>query len=123
MNSTPDQPQSLAAKASWICIGLTLGCSCLLLIFLVVDQTLSPFNQSRQGVLTGVFPRTLLLVLWAGEALAAVCGVGSLLLIRRGDVTRKLVAGIATRSLSGVAVALFGVLFLWLYVGHRVIGF
>ena len=123
MNSPTDQPQSLAAKASWFCLGLGFGCSSILLLFLVVDQTLSPFDQTRHGVLTGFLPRTVLFVLWAGEALAAVVGIGSFMLIRREDITSKAIGGIVARSLGGIVVGSFGVLFLWLYVGHRVIGF
>jgi hypothetical protein len=50
-------------------------------------------------------------------------GVGSFLLIRRQDITSKVNVGIIARSLGGILVGLVGVLLLWLYVGHRVIGF
>ena len=44
-------------------------------------------------------------------------------LIQRGSVVAKVILGIVARSLTGIAVGLCGSLFLWLYVGHRVIGF
>lgn len=122
MDSPTDQPRSVSVKASWVSLGLALGCICIFLVFLLVEQV-SPLDQTRQGVLTGYLPRTILFVLWAGEALAAIVGVGSFLLIRRGDITSKAIIGIIARNVIGIALGLFGVLVLWLYVGHRVIGF
>ena len=91
-------------------------------MFEVLDQV-SPFDQTRHGVLTGFLPRTVLYAVWAGVTLAAVVGIGSFVLIRREDITSKAIIGIVARSLCGIAMGLFGGLFLWLYVGHRVIGF
>lgn len=61
--------------------------------------------------------------MWAGEALAVFVGAGSFLLIRRNDFASKAIVGIVARSLGGIAVGLFGTLFLWLVVGHIVVGF
>jgi len=122
MNSPTDQPRSLSVKASWASLGLALGCACIFVVFRVVEQ-MSPFEQTKHGLLTGFLPRTVLFVLWAGEALAVVIGIGSFLLIRRKDITAKAMVGIVARSLIGIALGLFGVLFLWLWIGHVVIGF
>lgn len=122
MNPETEQPRSPAAKASWAALGLAVGCGCVLLLFEMLDGV-APFAHTRHGILTGSLPRTLLYVLWAGEALAVVAGVGSWFLIRRPDFNSKAIAGIVARSLCGVVVGLFGTLVLWLYVGHRVIGF
>jgi hypothetical protein len=84
---------------------------------------MSTFGRTRQGVLTGFLPRTVLYVLWAGEALAVVVGLGSFLLIARKDIASKAIIGIVARSLCGIAVGLCGGLVLWLIVGHIVTGF
>ena len=91
-------------------------------MFLVVEQG-SPFDQTSQGVLTGYLPRAVLVLLWVVEALAAVVGIGSFLVIRREDITSKAIVGVVVSSLGGIALGLMGAVFLWLYVGHRVIGF
>ena len=122
MNSSTNSPQLLATKASRVSLGLALGCGCIFLVFKVVEQT-SPFDQTRVGVLIGFLPRTGLDVLWAGEALVVVVSIGSFLLIRREDIASKAIVGIVARSLCGITMGLFEVLFLWLYVGHRVMGF
>ena len=122
MNSPTDNRRSNAAKASWASLGLALGCLCLYFVFQQVDQ-MSPFDRTRQGLLTDFLPRTGLYVLWAGEAFAVVAGVGSFLLIRRKDFASDAIIGIVARSLCGIAVGLYGVIVLWLIVGHIVIGF
>jgi len=94
----------------------------MLLVFLLVDQV-SPFERTNQGVLTALLPRALLYLLWAGETLAVVMGVGSFLLIRQTDRLGQRVLGIAVRSLVGTIVGLISGLILWLVVGHVVIGF
>jgi hypothetical protein len=91
-------------------------------MFQELDQ-IAPFERTRQGLLTGVLPRTGLCVLWAGVALAVIVGIGSFLLIRTEDVTSKVIIGIVARSLGAIAVGLFGVILLWLVVGHIVVGF
>jgi hypothetical protein len=88
----------------------------------MVDQMAS-FDRTKQGVLTGLVPRTALYVVWAGEALAAIVGIGSFLLIRRGDRESHAIVGIAVRSLCGIGFGLCGTVVLWLVVGHLVIGF
>ena len=88
----------------------------------MVDQVLS-FDRTKQGVLTGLLPRSILYVLWGGEALAVVIGIVSFLLIRQDDVTSKAIILIVARSLCGIVAGLFGTLVLWLVVGHIVIGF
>ena len=88
----------------------------------MVDRV-SPFDHTKHGILTGLLPRTVLYVLWAGEGLAVVVGVASFLLIRKRDMTSKAIFGIVARSLCGIIVGLFGGLILWLVVGHIVIGF
>ena len=122
MQSYADKRRSLSVKASWASLGLALGCLCLFVVFRVVDH-LSPFEQTKQGLFTGFLPRTVLYLIWAGVTLAVVVGIGSVLLIRRNEVTSKAVMGILARSLAGIALGLLGVLFLWLYIGHVVIGF
>jgi hypothetical protein len=122
MNSPTDKPRSLAARASWASFGLAFGCGLAFLMFQAVNQS-SPFDHTRQGVLTGFLPRTILYMLWAGEALAVVVGLGSFLLIRRDDIASMAIVGIVARSLCGIAAGLFGTLVLWLVVGHIVIGF
>jgi hypothetical protein len=79
--------------------------------------------ETRHGVLTGFAPRTFLWLLWAGEGLAVLSGLGSFLLIRRQDVASKSVVGIAVRSTCGLIMGLVGGVVLWLVVGHIVIGF
>ena len=122
MDSPTHEPQSRATQASWIALGLALGCAGIFLIFQVLDQ-MSPFERTRQGLLTGFLTRAVLYLLWAGEALAVVTGIGGFLLIRRKDITSKAIIGIATRNLASIAVGLFNVLFLWLVIGHIVVGF
>ncbi len=122
MTPTLDQRRSPAVKASWASLGLALGCACAFLVFQALDAA-APFEQTRQGVLTGIVPRTLLYLLWAGEALAVVAGGAGLVLIRRPDVVSQSLAGILVRSLSGIMIGLPGVIFFWLYVGYRVVGF
>jgi hypothetical protein len=82
-----------------------------------------PFAQSPQGLLTGYVPRIGLFLLWAGEALAVIVGVTSLFLILKADIASQKVKGIVVRSMFSIAVGLIGVIFLWLIVGHIVIGF
>ena len=122
MSVPPDKPLSFAAKASWASLGLALGSACLFLILQMVDQV-APFDRTEQGVLTGLLSRRVLCVLWSGEALAVVVGIGSFLLIRQNDVTSKSIIGIAARSLCGIVAGLFGTLVLWLVVGHIAFGF
>ncbi len=122
MNSPTQQPRSRAVKASLASLGLALGCGFVFLIGQLVNQVF-PFEQTPRGLLAGFLPRTGLYVLWAGEALAVVAGLASLLLIRRADITSKAIIGIVARSLCGIAAGLFGTVFLWLVVGHIVIGF
>ena len=43
---------------------------------------MSPFDRTRQGLLTGLLPRTGLYVLWAGEAVAVIVGIGNFLFVR-----------------------------------------
>lgn len=101
---------------------MALGCAGIFLVFEAMEQV-SPFEQTKHGVLTGFLPRTILYVLWAGETLAAIIGIGSFAFIRRQDITSSAIIGIVTRSILGIAIGIFGSLVLWLYVGHRVIGF
>lgn len=121
MNTETEQPRSPAAKASWASLVLALGCACGYLICMVVSQNYT--FETKHGVLTGLLPRTVLYVLWAGEGLAVVLGVASFLLIRKGDIVSQAIFGIVARSLCGIIVGLFGTLVLWLVVGHFVIGF
>ena len=122
MNPPGRVPQSIAAKMSWASLCLALGCLIIFLIFQQVDR-MSPFDRTRQGLLTDFRTRTGLYVLWAGEALAVIAGIGSVLLMRRKDIASEAVIGIVMRSLCGVVVGLCGVIFLWLIVGHVVVGF
>ena len=122
MNLPTDNPQSLAVRASWLAFGLAVGCACGFMIFSAVDEQVS-FAHTRHGVLTGLLPRCFLYFLWAGEGLAVVTGIGSLFCIRRRDIAAGAVVGIVARGLIGTAVGLFAGVILWLYVGHRVIGF
>jgi ABC-type Mn2+/Zn2+ transport system permease subunit len=69
---------------------------------------MSPFDRTRQGVLTGLLPRTGLYLLWVVEPLAVVSGIGSFLLIRRNDVASETIIGIVARSLCGIAVGFSG---------------
>ena len=61
---------------------------------------MSPFDGTKQGVLTGFLPRTVLYGLWAGEALTVLVGIASLLLIRRKDIaeTRRAESSSGTRT-------------------------
>ena len=54
---------------------------------------------------------------------AVIVGLGSFVLIRRPDIASKAIIGIVVRSLIGIGVGLCACVVLWLYVGHRVIGF
>ena len=121
-NASYQPSGSLAVKASWSSLGLALGGACLFLAFLVFDQVLV-YGKDSQGVLTGVLPRAVLCLVWAGEGLAAVVGLLSFLLIRRRDIEAQALAGIAARSVCGIAVGAIGTLVLWLFVGHIVFGF
>lgn len=116
------QPRSRAVKATWASLGLAFGCGIVFLIGQLVNQ-ISPFEHSPRGLLAGVVPRAILYALWAGEALAVIVGLASLLFIRRADIDSKAVVGIVVGSLCGIAVGLFGTIFFWLVVGHIVIGF
>lgn len=122
MNSPEAIRGTVAKKSSWTSVGLSLGCAGVFLVFLMMDQ-MSPFDRTRQGVLTGFLPRTVLFLVWTGEALAVIVGIGSFLLIRREDRDANAIVGIVARSLCGIAVGLFGTVVLWLVVGHMVIGF
>ena len=122
MNPPTAKQRSLAAEASWTALGLAVGCAAIFFVFYLIDQS-TRFDRTSQGLLTGIVPRTILYVLWAGEALAVVAGVASFLLIRRNDVTSQAIAGIVARSLCGIATGLGGTVVLWLVVGHSVIGF
>ena len=121
MNAPAKTTRSLAAKISWVSLGLAVGCVCALVAFDVIDETFQ-LAQTRRGVLAGFLPRTALWLMWAGTALAVIAGLGSFVLIRP-DITSKAIIGIVVRSLCGIIVGLGGCVVLWLYVGHRVIGF
>ncbi len=99
-----------------------LGCLCVFYAFQQIDQ-ISPFDRTSQGLLTGFMPRTGLYVLWAGEVLAVVVGIGSFLLIHQRDISSAATVGITARSLCGIGIGLFGIILLWQIVGHIVIGF
>lgn len=122
MNSSTAQPRSLSNRASWTSLGLAVGCVCAFVVFSVLDETIE-FAQTRHGVLTGFLPRGALWVMWAGTGLAVIVGLGSFVLIRRPDIASKAIIGIVVRSLIGIGVGLCECVVLWLYVGHRVIGF
>lgn len=122
MSSASRSPYSLTAKASWSSLALALGCICVFGFYLVIDEV-SPFDKTRHGVLTGLLPRAALVAVWAGTALTALFGMASLLLIRRRDLQTNAVYGIAGRGLCGIVMGLLGVLVMWLFVGHVVIGF
>jgi hypothetical protein len=122
MTSQTQPPRSRAVKAIWISLGLAFGCGVVFLLGQFVNQVF-PFAQSPRGLLTGIVPRIGLFLLWAGEALAVVVGLASLLLIRRSDMTSKDIIGIVVGSVCGITVGLIGVIFFWLIVGHVVIGF
>jgi hypothetical protein len=121
--NAPDKTErSLAVKASWISFGLVIGCVCAFLCFSVIDETFR-FAHTRHGVLTGFLSRTALWLMWAVTGLAVITGLGSLVLIRRPDITSKAIIGIVARSLIGILAGLFGCVVMWLIVGHRVVGF
>lgn len=122
MNSSTAQSRSLATRASWTSLGLAVGCVCAFVVFGVLDETIE-FAQTPHGVLTGFLPRGALWAMWAGTGLAIIVGVGSFVLIRRTDIASKAIIGIIVRSLIGIGVGLCACVVLWLYVGHRVIGF
>lgn len=118
------RPRSLATKASWASLGLAVACVCAFVVFEMIDETIGFATQSPQrGMLTGFLPRGALWVMWAGTGLAVIVGLGSFVLIRRPDIASKAIIGIVVRSLIGIGVGLYACFFLWLYVGHRVIGF
>ena len=83
MNSPTNNPRSLATKASWASLGLALASACIFLVFNVVDQ-ISPFDQTRVGVLTGFLPRTVLLLTAVQNCGAGECRGG--LILQRTDV-------------------------------------
>ena len=122
MKSSDARPRSLASQTSWLGFTLAIGSTCIFLAFLMIEQVL-PFDQTRQGVLTGFLPRTVLVVVWLGQAVAAIIGFTSFFIVRRMDAKSKAIIGIAVRGLTGVVLGLSGSFVLWLYVGHRVIGF
>lgn len=122
MNAPATTTRSLAAKVSWVSLVLAVGCVCAFIVFGVIDETFQ-FAQTRRGVLAGFLPRTALWLMWAGTALAVIAGLGSFVLIRRPDITSKAIIGIVARSLMGILIGLCGCVVLWLYVGHRVVGF
>lgn len=122
MSSPTVSPSSTAVQASWASLGLALGCAGAFVLFLMVDQ-MSSFDRTKQGVLTGFAPRTILYLVWAGEALAAIVGIGSFVFVRQRDRDSHAICGIAVRSVCGIALGLCGAVVLWLVVGHVVIGF
>lgn len=122
MSAPVTRSPSVAGKASWISLGLALAGGAVLLLFLMADQV-SPFDRTRNGVLTAWIPRAALLLAWGGEALAAVLGMIGLLLIRRKDKEANAVARIVMRCALGIILGLMGTVILWLIVGHVVYGF
>jgi ABC-type Mn2+/Zn2+ transport system permease subunit len=92
-------------------------------MFAVIDETIGFAQDTRRGILTGFLPRGALWVMWAGTGLAVIVGLGSFVLIRRADIASKAIIGIVMRSMIGIGVGLCACGVLWLYVGHRVIGF
>lgn len=123
MNSPTARPRSLATRASWTSLGLAVRCVCAIVVFEVLDEMIGFAQNTPHGVLTGFLPRGALWVMWAGTGLAVVVGLGSFVLIRRPDIASKAIIGIVVRSLMGIGVGLCACVVLWLYVGHRVIGF
>ena len=123
MNSLTARPRSLATRASWTSLGLAIGCVCAFVVFEVIDETIGFAQNTQRGMLTGFLPRGALWVMWAGTGLAVIVGLGSFVLIRRPDIASKAITGIVVRSLIGIGVGLCECVVLWLYVGHRVIGF
>ena len=123
MNAPAKTTRSLAAKISWVSLGLAVGCVCALVVFEVLDEMIGFAHNTPHGILTGVLPRGALWVMWAGTGLAVIVGLGSFVLIRRPDIASKAITGIVVRSLIGIGVGLCECVVLWLYVGHRVIGF
>ena len=101
---------------------MAVGCACLGLGVLLLNRV-SPFAVTDRGVLAHWLPRTILYLIWAGEAVAALVGMASFALIRRQDIVANAVAGIVVRSLFGIAVGVWGTVYMWLIVGHVVIGF
>lgn len=122
MTSPTEEPRSLAVKASWISVGLAIGCAGAFILFSAIDEMIG-LAHTRHGILTGSLPRATLWMMWAGTGAAVITGFGSFVLIRRPDITSKAIIGIVARSLIGVTVGLSACIVLWLYVGHRVIGF
>jgi hypothetical protein len=123
MKSPTARPRSLATKASWTSLGLAVGCVCAFIVFEVIDETIGFAQNKRHGLLTGFLPRGALWVMWAGTGLAVIVGLGSFVLIRQPDIASRAISGIVVRSLIGIGVGLCECVVLWLYVGHRVIGF
>ena len=71
MNAPAKTTRSLAAKISWVSLGLAVGCVCAFVVFVVIDEMFG-FAHTRHGVLTGFLPRGALWVMWAGTALAVI---------------------------------------------------
>jgi ABC-type Mn2+/Zn2+ transport system permease subunit len=123
MNDPTTQPRSLATKGSWISLGFAIGCGCAFVVFEVIDETIGFAHNTPHGMPTGFLPRSALWVMWAGAGLAVIVGLASFVLIRRPDIASKAIVGIVVRSMIGIGVGLCACVVLWLYVGHRVIGF
>ena len=71
--NAPDKTErSLAAKASWVSLGLAVGCVCAFVVFEVIDETIGFAHNTPRGVLSGFLPRTALWVMWAGMGLAVI---------------------------------------------------
>jgi hypothetical protein len=122
MKSSTERPRSLADIASCGSLVLALAGACVLGILGMANEV-APFATTSRGLLSGFLPRALLYVVWATEALAVVVGVGSFLLIRRHDVAAGGVIWIAVRGLLEIAAGLVEMLFMWLLIGHIIIGF
>ena len=120
--SSQEKSSSIAVRASWTSVALCLATVCLFGIYLIDDQ-LSSYDHTGQGVLKGFFPRAALSIAWLGAALTALSGLVSLLLIRKVDVETESVYGIVGRGVFGIITGLIGVLILWIVVGHVVVGF